>query len=118
VAAERPTGGMIYGVSLRAEFDYRYVGLTTKSIEIRLKQHFKVARSGRKTPFYDWLRARDCNDVIADKLDLVDGLEELGWAEIDWIGLLRGRGTRCSICLKVRNAGSCQDSIDRPQRCR
>lgn len=92
MTAELPTEGLIYGVRLRSEFDYRYVGLTTKSIEIRLKQHFKVARSGRKTPFYDWLRAHDRGDVIADELDWVEGLEELGRAEIAWIELLRREG--------------------------
>lgn len=90
--AELPTEGLIYGVRLPSEFVYRYVGLTTKSIEIRLKQHFKVARSGRKTPFYDWLRVHDCADVIAEELDWVEGLEELGRAEIAWIELLRRQG--------------------------
>lgn len=92
MTAELPTKGLIYGVRLRSAFDYRYVGLTTKSIELRLKQHFKVARSGRKTPFYDWLRAHDFGDVIADELDCVEGLEELGRAEIAWIALLRREG--------------------------
>jgi hypothetical protein len=86
--AELPTEGVIYGVRLRSEFGYRYVGLTTKSIEIRLKQHFKLARSGRKTPFYDWLRAHDSDDVVAYVLEFVDGLEELGQAEVDWHQLL------------------------------
>jgi NUMOD3 motif len=84
--------GLIYGVRLRSEFAYRYVGLTTKSIKTRLKQHFKVARSGRKTPFYDWLRAHDYGDVVADELHRVEGLEELGRAEIAWIELLRRAG--------------------------
>ncbi|HET9875490.1 MAG TPA: NUMOD3 motif protein, partial [Mycobacterium sp.] len=92
MTTELPTEGLIYGVRLRSGFDYRYVGLTTKSIEIRLKQHFKVARSGRKSPFYDWLRAHDYGDVIADELDWVEGLEELGRAEIAWIELLRREG--------------------------
>ncbi|TAM64670.1 NUMOD3 domain-containing DNA-binding protein [Mycobacterium sp.] len=92
MTAELPTEGFIYGVRLRSEFDYRYVGLTTKSVEIRLKQHFKIARSGRKTPLYDWLRTHDLDDVIADELDSVKGIEELGQAEIDWIELLRRYG--------------------------
>lgn len=92
MTVELPTEGFIYGVRLRSEFDYRYVGLTTKSVEIRLKQHFKIARSGRKTPFYDWLRAHHLDDVIADELDSVKGIEELGQAEIDWIELLRRYG--------------------------
>ncbi|NGP04097.1 NUMOD3 motif protein [Rhodococcus sp. 14C212] len=71
------------------EFEYRYLGLTTKTAHVRLRQHFKTAYGGRKTPFYDWLRKQDRNDVVADELDWVEGLEELGQAEIAWIALLR-----------------------------
>lgn len=83
------TGGVIYGVRLRSGFDYRYIGLTTKSAGLRLRQHFTVADEGRKTPFYDWLRKQNRDDVIADVLDWVEGLEDLGQAEISWIDYLR-----------------------------
>ncbi|MEU4647955.1 NUMOD3 domain-containing DNA-binding protein [Nocardia fluminea] len=89
---DKPTDGVIYGVRLRAEFDYRYIGLTTKSEQARLRQHFKVAGAGRKTPFYDWLRKQDRDDVVADVLDWVYGLKNLGRAEIDWIAYLRREG--------------------------
>jgi hypothetical protein len=71
---------------------YRYVGLTTKSAKIRLRQHVKIARSGRKTPFYDWLRVHDGAGFVADELDRVEGLDELGQAEIFWIESLRRAG--------------------------
>jgi hypothetical protein len=48
---------VIYGVRLRSEFGYRYVGLTTAYV-----------------------------------LEFVEGLEELGQAEVDWIELLREDG--------------------------
>lgn len=86
------TGGVIYGVRLRSSFDYRYIGLTTKSAPVRLRQHLKVAREGRKTPFYDWLRKQDHGEVIADTLDWVEGLDDLGQAEITWIAYLRREG--------------------------
>lgn len=92
MTAELPTGGVIYGVRRRSEFVYHYVGLTTKPVEIRLRQHVKVARSGRKTPFYDWLRVHEGDDIVADVLDRVEGLEELGQAEIAWIESLRREG--------------------------
>lgn len=88
----KPRFGVIYGVRLRAEYDYRYIGLTTKSEHVRLRQHFTVARAGRKTPFYDWLRKQHRDDVIADVLDWVYGLNSLGRAEIDWISYLRREG--------------------------
>lgn len=92
MAAELPTGGVIYGVRLRSEVVYRYVGLTTKSVKVRLRQHVKLARSGRKTPFYDWLRKHDGVGIVADQLEWVEGLQELGQAEIVWIESLRSEG--------------------------
>lgn len=83
------TGGVIYGVRLRSAYEYRYIGLTTKSASVRLRQHFKIASSGRKTPFYDWLRKQDRGEVIADELHRVDDLPGLGRAEADWIAYLR-----------------------------
>jgi NUMOD3 motif len=88
------TGGLVYGIRLRREVEYRYVGITTKTASRRFHQHFRVAAEGRKTPFYDWLRKHDSADVIADELDWIEGLPELGQAEIDWISYLRREGDR------------------------
>ncbi|MGG5174337.1 NUMOD3 domain-containing DNA-binding protein [Pseudarthrobacter sp. J1763] len=87
-------GGLVYGIRLRREFEYRYIGITTKTASRRFHQHLRVAVSGRKTPFYDWLRKQDPADVIADELDWVEGLPELGQAEMDWISYLRREGDR------------------------
>jgi hypothetical protein len=88
------TGGLVYGIRLRREVEYRYVGITTKTASRRFHQHFRVAAEGRKTPFYDWLRKQDRDAVIADELDWIEGLPELGQAEIDWISYLRSEGDR------------------------
>ena len=87
-------GGLVYGIRLRREVEYRYVGITTKTASRRFHQHLRVAAEGRKTPFYDWLRKQDPADVIADELDWIEGLPELGQAEIDWISYLRREGDR------------------------
>jgi hypothetical protein len=92
MAAELPTGGVIYGIRLRSDLVYRYIGLTTKSAETRLRKHLQVARSGRKTPFYDWLRAHEGEAIDVDLLDCIEDLDELGQAEIDWIKSLRRQG--------------------------
>lgn len=86
--------GFVYGIRLRWEVEYRYVGLTTKSVSRRLSQHLKVAREGRKTPFYDWLRKQDTGSVVAEELQGVWTLEDLGQAEIDWIAYLKRDGDR------------------------
>lgn len=86
------TGGLVYGIRLRREVEYRYVGITTKTASRRFHQHLRVAAKGRKTPFYDWVRKQDPADLIADELDWLEGLDQLGQAETDWIAYLRGRG--------------------------
>ena len=88
------TGGLVYGVRLRREVEYRYVGITTKTTSRRFHQHLRVAAEGRKTPFYDWVRKHDPADLIADELDWLEGLDQLGQAEMDWIAYLRGQGDR------------------------
>lgn len=88
------TGGLVYGIRLRREVEYRYVGITTKTASRRFHQHLRAAAEGRKTPFYDWLRKQDPADVIADELDWIEGLPELGRAEIEWISYLRREGDR------------------------
>lgn len=88
------TGGLVYGIRLRREVEYRYVGITTKTASRRFHQHLRVAAEGRKTPFYDWLRKHDPADLIADELDWIEGLPELGQAEIEWISYLRREGDR------------------------
>ncbi|WP_369044646.1 NUMOD3 domain-containing DNA-binding protein [Sinomonas sp. P10A9] len=82
------------GIRLRHEFEYRYVGLTTKTARVRLRQHVKVASEGRKTPFYDWLRKQNASELAVDELDWIEGLDALGTAEIDWIAYLRLEGDR------------------------
>ncbi len=91
---ETATGGLVYGIRLRREFEYRYVGITTKTASRRFHQHLRVAAEGRKTPLYDWLRKFDPSEVISEELDWVEGLQELGQAEIDWISYLRREGDR------------------------
>ncbi|WP_364743917.1 NUMOD3 domain-containing DNA-binding protein [Arthrobacter sp. LAR12-1-1.1] len=87
-------GGLVYGIRLRREVEYRYVGITTKTASRRFHQHLRVAAEGRKTPFYDWLRKHDPADLIAGELDWIEGLPELGQAEIEWISYLRREGDR------------------------
>lgn len=107
------TGGVIYGVRLPSSYDYRYVGPTTKSADIRLRQHLKVAAGGRKTAFYDWLRKQDRAEVIADTLDWVEGLDDLGRAEITWIAYLRRDGQP----LLNLSAASDPPALCGPRRC-
>lgn len=92
-----PFLGVIYGVREMGSSEFRYVGLTTKTILRRRSEHFKNVERGLKTPFGDWLRRYPSReDVYFDSLEIVMGnvLEELGAAEQRWIGRLRAEGHR------------------------
>lgn len=86
--------GFVYGIRLRGEREYRYVGMTTKTVARRFAQHLKAARDGRRTPFYDWLRKQDQQGVCADELQEVWDLADFGQSEINWIAYLRRDGDR------------------------
>ena len=89
------TIGVIYGVRLASSEEYRYVGLTRKTVSRRFHQHLRNAARGKKTPFYDWLRKRPVEDVVVDTLETVSTtLEDLGRAEVSWIAKLSERGDR------------------------
>ncbi|GED98329.1 hypothetical protein nbrc107697_23680 [Gordonia crocea] len=91
-ASREDKGGVVYGIRLRDSCDYRYVGQTSLSAPVRLRKHFQVAASGRKTPFYDWLRKQDRSDVIVDVLDCCGTRDDLGETETAWIAYLRFEG--------------------------
>ena len=77
--------------------EFRYVGLTSKTILRRRSEHFKNADRGIKTPFSDWLRRYESReDVYFESLELVmsQDLEDLGTAEQVWIARLRDEGHR------------------------
>lgn len=92
-----PFVGLIYGVREMGASEYRYVGMTTKSVTRRKSEHFKVADAGRKTPFADWLRTLpDREAAYFQCLELVasEDLDDLGDAEVRWIEKLRDDGNR------------------------
>ena len=86
--------GVVYGIRLSHSHEYRYVGQTTMTGPLRLRRHLSNARSGRKKPFYDWLR-KHADEVVVDDLDIeLFSREALGASEIDWIAWLRAHGHR------------------------
>jgi hypothetical protein len=92
-----PWVGLIYGVREMGSTEYRYVGLTTKTITRRKSEHFTVAERGRKTPFADWLRKHPNREsVYFHSLELVEGddLVVLGEAERRWIQKFTREGHR------------------------
>lgn len=92
-----PFVGVIYGVREVGSSEFRYVGLTTKTITRRKSEHFGSAERGRKTPFADWLRKfPDREAAYFQSLEIVqsEDIADLGKAEERWISRLRGDGHR------------------------
>ncbi len=91
-----PFAGLIYGVRRIGEREFRYIGQTTGTGSRRRMQHFKSARRGKKTAFYDWLRKlASPEDVYFQTLELVvGGAEQLDTRECEWIAKLRREGHR------------------------
>jgi group I intron endonuclease len=91
-----PFIGGIYAFRTFDSGEFRYVGMTTTSVTVRERQHFKVVASGvRKSPFYDWLRKNGRDNAFALSLAVVTtNLDDLAAAEIHWIARLRADGHR------------------------
>ncbi len=47
----------IYGLVDPRDYKVRYVGRTSQRMDKRLAHHIFAAKSGKKTPVYDWLRS-------------------------------------------------------------
>jgi hypothetical protein len=95
--------GLVYGIRLTSCSEYRYVGLTTKTAALRLRQHRKNARDGKQTPLSDWLRKHVGDEIVVDVLEYVTfELQALGEAEIAWIARLRAQDHRL---LNVADGG-------------
>jgi hypothetical protein len=92
---DAPYAGTIYGFRAPESDEIRYVGMTSTTLSKRLRQHLKRARSGAKTPFYDWLRKQDPDNVQMQPIEPVRGaLADLAQAERNWIAILRAQGHR------------------------
>ena len=86
--------GAVYAFYASGSKEARYVGMTTNPVLVRERQHFKTAASGRKTPFYDWLRKEGRNAYAIPLEVFFTDLDDLAEAEIRWIRKLRRKGHR------------------------
>ena len=77
---------LVYGVH-DGQYSYRYVGLTTKSVEQRFSEHLSTS-DVLTTPFYCWLKKH--KDVArVEVLETCATLDELSMCEQKWIAILR-----------------------------
>ncbi len=88
--------GIVYGlVDPKDNGDIRYVGKTTRSLDLRLRKHLETARRGDDTYRGRWIRSvlKSGRVPSAVVLEVVDA-ESLNEAERCWIANLRREGQR------------------------
>jgi len=79
--------GIIYVITNNVN-DKKYVGLTTKTIEARFKQHQRTANRGSKYPIHCAIRKYGIENFTYDVIQECSTFDELNAAEIDWIAKL------------------------------
>jgi len=85
--------GRVYAIRRADDFTFRYVGQTSIELAKRMQKHLAVARSGRLTPFYSWLRKHMREDIAVDEFEVIHTTrQDLGTAEQFWISLLKSNG--------------------------
>ncbi|AFH22441.1 hypothetical protein OSG_eHP25_00100 [environmental Halophage eHP-25] len=67
------------------ETDKKYVGCTTRPIEMRLREHITCARQGGTTKFYKAIREGEEENFSVEPIEKCDSEEEAQKAEIYWI---------------------------------
>jgi group I intron endonuclease len=95
------SSGIVYGIRLLGQEEVRYIGMTTKSLEQRAKEHKKAARLGKKYPVYDWIRRHGSDSIEVFAIEEAKGnLED---REVYWIAYYKKSGSRL---LNLTNGGS------------
>lgn len=83
----------VYAMILRSDPQrFRYVGLTTQSLEQRFKNHLKTVRSGRKLPVHWWIAKHGPDAVDIVLLGSFESVEDMKAFEISEISRLRAIG--------------------------
>lgn len=89
--------GWLYGLRLIGETEYRYIGITTQGVSVRLAQHLKAARYPTKKtnyPVYHWIRKHGEENIVADTLSEHASLGKLSAAEVEMIAGLRATSSQ------------------------
>lgn len=74
---------LVYGLCRKSDPTIRYIGITTRNIDKRLRQHALAAKNGKDLPVYRWWRKHD--DITYVIIHKVDNLNELFKLERDEI---------------------------------
>lgn len=100
---------VVYGIRLRSEDFYRYIGYTTKGVATRARMHERDSKKYH-TPLYSWYRKyRTAESFVIEVLEHVpDNLDLLKFREQFWIATYR-ESFVCGIypkpLLNIRDGG-------------
>lgn len=83
--------GFIYGLRLKGSDEFRYVGLTKKSLEERFKGHVKRSKN-KKTPVSCWISSHGPENIEIIALETVSDMSDLAAREVYWISSLKEQG--------------------------
>ena len=81
---------VIYGLHL-GDRRYRYIGLTTVGIDVRMKYHIRDSRH-RKRPVYFWMNKYGAENIKISIIEECSSFEELTVREMYWIAKYREEG--------------------------
>lgn len=79
---------IIYGLRLRDESLYRYIGKTRYTIEKRLSQHLKGSKASYEYPIQRWIRKHGKDSVVIEVIETCED-ESANDRERFWIAKLR-----------------------------
>lgn len=85
---------IVYGLRVLGSHDYRYIGITTKGLDARLRSHRAISRRG-KYPVNRWFRRHPYN-IVADVLFVSEeqSVDELNQMERVLVAGLREAGAK------------------------
>ena len=110
--------GYIYGLHLVDDHRIRYVGMTIKNPEERLRQHIRAAARTPSLPVYRWITKHSPEQISVTVLEEVADNLQLPEKEVEWITRLQtnkvgGDGLNCT---KGGEFGSVWDHLSEEQK--
>lgn len=102
---------VVYGVRLKHDDEYRYIGLTRKGASVRFADHLKYSKKlTETTPFMCWLRKHGQDKVTYDVIEECEPGDEitLNFREQFWIATmdqLHASGTKKKPLLNMTEGG-------------
>ena len=80
---------LVYTLHADDPTEPRYVGVTTRGLARRFRDHLKATRLGNKYPVYEWIRSVGIDRVQMQLLETCETADEMYASEVFWIATFR-----------------------------